>query len=170
MPDPVVIIDGPYRVTAILNDSTWYGSTYASKTIALTGETACTANRVDISFSTDLPYNKNTPKQVVTGCLGNCVPTQILAFHNIPLAVGKYEVSALNSCVSPQGAITYFLLIGGDVISKTYTSKASSIGWVQITGYNASQNAIQGIFDVELSDDSAQTVHFKNGDFKALIN
>ncbi|RAI74813.1 hypothetical protein HMF3257_12160 [Spirosoma telluris] len=62
------------------------------------------------------------------------------------------------------------MLIGGDVISKTYTSKASSIGWVQITGYNASQNAIQGIFDVELSDDSAQTVHVKNGDFKALIN
>ncbi|QDK78933.1 hypothetical protein EXU85_10075 [Spirosoma sp. KCTC 42546] len=169
-PEPEVTIDGPYRVTATLNDSTWYGAADASKTIGLTGETSCTKNRIDVKFSTDLPFSNTTPKQAATGCVGNCVPTQILVFHNIPLAVGKYLVSDLNACAGAAGGVSYFLLLGGDSIIKTYTSQATSIGWIQITGYSASQQAVQGTFEIELTDTTAPTVRFKNGSFKALLN
>lgn len=169
-PEPESTIDGPYRVTATLNDSTWYGAAGAYKSIGLTGETSCTKNRIDIKFSTDLPFSSNTPKQAVTGCLGDCIPTQVVVFHNIPLATGKYLISDLNSCAGSEGAVLYYLLLGGDSIIKTYTAQASSIGWLQITNYNASQQAVQGMFEVELSDKTIQTARFKNGKFKALIN
>lgn len=161
-------IDGPYRVTATLNDSTWYGAASASRTVALNSETACTKNRIDIGFSTDLPYNSTVPVKVVTGCLGNCIPTQALTFHNIPLAEGKYEISDLNLCAQQQGAVSYYWLLGGDSIVKTYTSLGNSVGWIQITSYNASQQALEGIFEIELSDPD-KTARFKNGVFKVLL-
>ncbi|MVM28759.1 hypothetical protein GO755_01850 [Spirosoma sp. HMF4905] len=163
-------IDGPYRVTATLNDSTWYGSASASKTVTLGTENTCTKNRIDISFSTDLPFTNTAPKQTVTGCLGNCIPTQLLTFHNVPLAVGKYNISDLNLCAAQDGAVLYYWLLGGDSILKTYTSQGSSVGWIQITGYNASQQAIEGAFEVELSDKTVQTARFKNGIFKILLH
>lgn len=166
-PDPAA--DTPYRVTALLNDSTWFGAAYASKSVALTNGTACVANRVDVSFVTDLPYASNAPRQSTTGCLGDCVPTQRLVFYRVPLTVGKHRVAELSTCTAPQEAVIYSLILGGDAVTNTYTSPANSTGWLQLTAYDESQNMIEGTFEVEVSDKTTKTTRFKNGQFKALI-
>ena len=166
-PDPPIA--GPYRVTALLNDSTWYGSASASKTVALSGSSDCTANRFDLNFSTDLPYDANAPKHPVTGCSGDCTPTQSLSFRHVPLAVGTYEIAALNACAGQGGAVLYYWILGGDAIVNTFGSGSKPVGWIQITSYNASQQAVEGTFDVELVNQTTQTAHFQQGAFKALI-
>ncbi|MFD2937913.1 hypothetical protein [Spirosoma flavum] len=161
--------DGPYKVTALLNDSTWFGSASASRTLAITGQSACTSNRFDVRFSTDLPFNNTSPKQLVTGCLGDCIPTQVLVFHNVPLAVGTYNITTLNSCAGQNGAANYYWLLGGDAIIKTYNTQPGSNGWIQVTGYDADKKVVEGTFDIDLSDQSAKTARFKKGVFKAPI-
>ena len=168
MPDPTAAAD-TYRVTALLNDSTWFGAAYASKSVALTTATTCVANRIDISFVTDLPYSSNAPRQSTTGCLGDCVPTQRLVFYRIPLTVGKHRVAELSACTAPQEAVIYSLLLGGDAVTNTFTSQTNSTGWMQITAYDESQNVIEGNFEVEVADKTTKTTRFKNGQFKALI-
>lgn len=162
-------IDGPYRVTALLNDSTWFGSTYASKTVTVAGQAACTTNRFNVGFSTDIPYTNYPSKLPVTGCTGDCIPTQSLGFRNIPLEIGRYEIATLNSCAGQDGAVTYFWLLGGDGIVNVFTSKTSKGGWIEITGYNSTQNAVEGTFDVELSNQQGSGAHFQKGAFKAII-
>lgn len=161
------VIEGPYKVTSLLNDSTWFGSAYASKTLDVIGQSTCTSNRFDIGFSTDLPYYNHPSTRPVTGCLGDCIRTQMLEFHNVPLAIGKYEVTTLNSCAGQYGAINYYQLVGGDVIINKYNSQNSKIGWIEITAYNANQKAVEGSFEVELVNQAAEVVHFKKGTFKA---
>ena len=168
-PDLTASDNGPYRVTALLNDSTWFGAAYASKSVTITGGINCVANRVDISFVTDLPYNSNAPKQGVTGCLNDCVPTQRLVFYRTPLTVGKYKITDLTTCTAPQEAVIYSLVLGGDAVINTYTSQPNSTGWMQITAYDESQKVIEGTFEVELSDKTTKTSLFKNGMFKALL-
>lgn len=160
-------INGPYTVTALLNDSTWFGSAHASRSLATASQSSCSSNRFNISFSTDLPFNGNVSGQPVTGCSSKCDPTQILGFYNIPLAVGKYELSTLNECTGR--SVDYLLVTGGDIIIKTYNFQRNNSSWIQVTGYNASQKAVEGIFEVVLSDKTAQTVRFQKGAFKALI-
>ncbi len=167
--NPASTIDGPHGVTALLNDSTWYGSANASKTVAISGSSDCIANRFDILFSTDLPYDANAPKHPVTGCSGDCTPTQSLSFHNVPLAVGTYEIAALNTCAGPGGAVTYYWILGGDAIVNTYNSGNKPVGWIQVTGYNASQNAVEGAFEIDLVNQTTQAARFRKGAFNALV-
>jgi hypothetical protein len=154
-------------VTALLNDSTWFGSADAGK--VLQDQSTCTSNRFDISSSTDLPYDNKQPKRPVTGCLGDCIPSQFLFFQNIPLAVGKYEIVTLNSCGGRNVAVTYNQVVGGDMVINSYSSQNSKIGWIQVTGYNADQNAVEGAFEVELFDRTSKSARFRKGAFKALI-
>ena len=169
-PPPEPLISGPYGVTALLNDSTWYGSAYAYKAADVAGVSACTLDRFGIGFSTDLPFDNTPPKRTITGCLGDCTPTQMLGIHNIPLAVGKYNLADLNSCGGQYGAVEYFWLLGGDGIINTFGSQTSQAGWIQVTGYNASQHAVEGTFEFELSSETTKSARFQKGVFKALLN
>lgn len=164
---PERIIEGPYTVTASLNDSTWFGGAYAYETSDITGQIACALNRFDIGFSTDLPFDTYPPKRPVTGCLGDCIATQLLRFHRIPLAIGKYEVSTLNSYAGGYGAVDYYQL-GEEITVDSYNSQTSKIGWIEITAYNRNQKAVEGTFEIELTNRDAKTAHFKKGIFKAF--
>ena len=180
---PEPIIEGPYRVTALLNDSTWFGSTYASKTLPTHNPytpSACTSNGFDLNLTTDLPYNNSSSIRPVTGCSGKCIPTQIMRFQNIPLAIGRYEIVTLNSCAADsRGAVEYIWLLGGDGIINQYNSQNSKLGWIEVTGYNSRQNAVEGVFELELAGQTSvkalgeptpQRARFQNGAFKALVN
>ena len=166
---PVVV--NPYGVTALLNDSTWFGSGTASKVVFIALDSSCTVDRVDINFATDLPYNKRS-KNVITGCVGDCDPTQHLFFRNVPLAIGKYSLSTLGSCIGvSEGrfAAEYWWISGGDIIVRRYRSLTNSRGWVQVTKYDKSQNMIEGTFEMELFDYENSSARFRKGVFRAKI-
>ncbi len=161
--------DGPYKMTATLNGSAWFGSAYASRTMAVAGQSACTTDRFIIGAQTDLPHGSTNLIKGVTGCFENCVPTQLLSILNIPLAVGRYNIAALNACAGQEGAVRYLWLVGGDVIVSTYTSPAGKAGWVEVSSYDSTLNEVEGSFELDLVNKDGQTARFQKGTFKALI-
>ena len=165
VPVPQLVNDAPYKVTALLNGSTWYGTAYASEAMAGARQSGCSSNRFNVGFSTDLPYDNNSSKRPVTGCLKDCVPTQMLGFQNVPLAVGRYEIATLNSCAAQGEAVRYVWLVGGDAAVSSYTSKENKVGWIQVTNYDATQNTVEGSFEVSLSNKDGQMAHFQKGFF-----
>ncbi len=164
-------LDKPYKVTALLNGSTWFGIAYASKAMPVAGQSSCTTDRFVLGFSTDLPYDDSSPKRSVTGCSDGCLPTQGLYFQNIPLAEGKYDMASLNSCAGAghEGAVRYVWLVGGDGVVKSYTSQDSKTGWIQVAKYDTTQNTVEGSFELSLSSKDGQVANFQKGAFKALI-
>jgi hypothetical protein len=161
----------PYAVTAILNDSTWFGSGAAYKPLLSVNNSSCNEEHVDIQISTDIPCYNIKVKKVVTGCVNACEPTQRLFFHNIPLVVGRYSFSTLSLCsgVDASRLVEYWWMVGDDMISRNYASRTNSQGWVDVTNYDPNQNTLEGTFEMDLIDYEKRIARFRKGVFKVKI-
>ena len=160
-----------YSVTAVVDDSSWFGSVTARKSFYHYNYSACDKDQVDLYVLTDLPYEK--VKRLVTGCVDGCEPTQQLHFHNLPLAVGKYSLSALSLCAGENGirlVAEYWWMIGNDVIIRNYGSRTNSRGWIEVTSYDSSQQLLEGTFEMDLIDYDKQVARFRKGIFKTRIS
>jgi hypothetical protein len=177
---------GPYSATASLNEATWFGSAFAQRE-SVQGGTSCPATQFALGISTDLPHPQsgNEPVGGVTGCVSQCIPAQLLGFHRIPLAVGKYQLADIQSCIegNTQAACEYRLLIGGDGIINTYyplgvtiqrgqtllTIPGTNTSWIEITRYDPATNQLEGRFEVTLKDPANQEARFTNGSFRVTL-
>lgn len=175
-----------YDVTALLNDSLWYGSAVAEKEYVPTNK-SCTHDRFTIKIFTDLPHSKsvNEPKGGITGCVSKCTPTQILRFREVPLAAGRYKLSDLGACLkeTTMAAGEYELLVGGDLAINLYYPAGATIwqgkenniipghdrSWIQIIKYDAVANRIEGTFEVRLIGQNKEVANFTKGNFKVVL-
>ncbi|MBD2703735.1 hypothetical protein IC229_24025 [Spirosoma sp. BT702] len=161
--------DGSKNVTALLNDSTWYGRGNASKVIAVAGD-ACRLNRFNLYVSNELPYPKGARESAPYDCIGPCNTTQHLSFEKVPLAVGKYNMTDLTACSPyPLTGASYGLLIGGDAIFASYTAKGTDSGWIEVTRADTVANVVEGNFELALTSQSAKSVRFRNGRFAVRL-
>ncbi|GAB3901773.1 hypothetical protein GCM10028825_54370 [Spirosoma agri] len=55
------------------------------------------------------------------------------------------------------------------MIIHTYGSQNSKAGWIEVTGYNANQKAVEGTFEIELVDQALKMARFQKGVFSALL-
>ena len=164
-----------YSVTAVINNLSWFGSATARPSFYHYNYSACDQDQVDVYVLTDLPCQPNEKVNwPVTGCIDGCQPTQQLHFHNLPLAVGKYSLSALSLCAGEGDGIRlvaeYWWMIGDDVISRNYGSRANSQGWIEVTRYDADQQSLEGTFEMDLIDYDKRVAHFRKGQFKTKIS
>jgi hypothetical protein len=176
-----------FNVTAALNDSTWFGSASAEREYAPTYE-SCTNNRFTLNVVTDIPHilSHGEPQKGVTGCTGQCIPTQWLKLREIPMTVGRYKLSDLKLCLkeNTMAVAEYNLLIGGDLAINRYYPAGITIwqgrsnekipgndhSWIEITKYDSSVNQIEGMFDIKLIGQNKEVAHFKKGIFKVSFN
>lgn len=160
--------DNRYSVNALLNGAAWFGKAYATKNL-YRPSIPCTANRFIVTFETDIPHDRGAydTKAAITGCMQECLPTQLLSFSSIPLAVGRYDLASLKSCMerSSVGA-GYNLLDGGDVTAIEFYG---TDGWVQVTKYDSLSKDIEGLFEVTLMSKQGELANFRQGAFKAKL-
>ncbi len=131
-------------VTASLNRSAWFGSLSNGTPRIYFG------NKLGLIFTTDLPHPELKQKQLnkPTGCKEPCVSTQTLLIGNIPLQVGRYDVSSSSSADSlgPTTVVSSYLAEGIDSISTRVYGQA--IGWFLITHYDSVAGLVKGKFDI----------------------
>ena len=175
-----------YDATAILDNNPWYGSAFAQREYTI-ADKPCTENQFALGLSTDLPHaqSSNEPVGRVTGCKGTCIPTQRIGFHRVPLAVGKYKLSDIKSCVEgdTQTSSKYTLLVGGDIIigeyyplgvtiqqgQKSVSIPGTDASWIEVTSYDPTTNRVEGIFELTLKNTINEDVHFTKGTFKVTL-
>ena len=180
------MLSSQYNATAMLNDATWFGSAFAQREYVVNGK-PCTMDRFSLGISTDLPHPNSGPEPAggVTGCIGRCIPTQILGFQKIPLKIGRYKLSELQNCIESNvlTAGEYLLLVGGDGIINTYyplgvtiwqgqklvTIPGSDDSWVAVTRYDKDIDQVEGSFEVRLKSLQNEEVHFTKGSFKIKL-
>ncbi|WP_461084504.1 hypothetical protein [Spirosoma flavus] len=161
--------EGTKNVTALLNDSTWYGRGIASRVFPVAGE-ACRLNRFTLYVSNELPYPKGAREAALYDCVGPCNTTQHLTIEKVPLALGKYTMTDLTTCSPyPLTGASYGLIIGGDAIFASYTAKGPDSGWIEVTRADTVANVVEGNFELMLTSQSAKTVRFRNGRFIARL-
>lgn len=172
-PDTVTFISGQHttrKVTALLNDSVWYGRAHLTKEQIKVGGRS---NWFAANFVTDLPHSKHIAQSQNlrhTGCLTPCVPSQILSFDRVPLAVGTFKLSASNTDRNRNIQVRYDLLSGGDAITDTYLLQIGSDSWIRITKYDLKAGVVEGAFKLRMVNTNGRKAYFKDGNFRANIN
>ena len=180
--------DQHYGVTALLNDSAWFGSTFAQRAYIIEGKD-CTFNQFALGLSTDLPHAKSgtEPIKGITGCTEQCVPTQHLGFQRIPLAVGQYKLAAIKNWVEDNilhSAVDYTWIIGGDMAINHFYPRGTTIrnsrrifvdipgndnSWIKVTHYNPKTGQLEGAFEITLVSRKGEIAHFTKGAFKVTL-
>ncbi|WP_461092075.1 hypothetical protein [Spirosoma gilvum] len=176
-----------YGATALLNDSVWFSSAFAQREHIVDGMD-CTLNQFALGLSTDLPHARSggEPTKGITGCTDQCIPTQLLGFRRIPLAVGCYQLSDLKTCVesSRTTAVDYRWLVGGDIIINHFYPRGTTIrksrgvvveipgydnSWLEVTQYNPKTGQVEGTFEMTLLSRKGEIARFTKGSFRVTL-
>ncbi|WP_080056509.1 hypothetical protein [Spirosoma aerolatum] len=156
-----------YPVKASLERSTWFASGTPT-----TKKDLCSQERFNLFLKTDLPYpgSARTRSKKVTGCKGDCAPTQILTFTDIPLKQGYYDLSKPDLCSFEKvGAQGKYVVLGTSGMATQAYQKAT--GWIEITQYDQGTGLLEGKFDLSLLDSTGRVtpVHLSKGKIKVLV-
>lgn len=179
--------NGRYSVTPLFNDSTWFSSAVAQRAYTIEGKD-CTFNQFDLGFSTDLPYAKSggEPIKGITGCADQCIATQHISFQRISLAVGRYKLTDIKSCVEDDRwpPVDYRWIIGGDIVINHFYPRGTTIrkrsrilldipggdsSWVEVTRYNPKTGQLDGAFEMTLVSRKGEIAHFTKGAFRVTL-
>ncbi|RYF70143.1 MAG: hypothetical protein EOO39_16280 [Cytophagaceae bacterium] len=167
---PPATFNNPYGVTAMLNDSAWFGRAYAAEAAAL-NDKPCAVGRFTVFLATDRNYpggELRLSPEVVAMQAGEFVPRQRLTFSNIPAKKGFHHVSELNQCGGISVEQGNFLLLGnGSGIMDAYFLKPSKSNQVRIVKIDSATRTITGSFKLTLANPTGRTAHFRNGWFVA---
>lgn len=172
-----------YNVTGLLNDTTWFAT---GKAIRLypAAINPDAVKQFNLQIITDIDFAGNgsaTRSPTVTGCAGDCVPTQRLHLYNIPLKKGRYKLTKLDKKRTVDNERThYWLLIDGGGVYKEYAYQGARPGWLRITRYDRNASLIEGQFAIGLTSDTAvnlpgqpdrtaQTATFRQGLFRVQL-
>lgn len=173
-----------HNVTAVLNDSAWFATGKAIR-LFQQGDQPSSVQQFNLQIVTDLDFpgnNSASRSPAITGCNGDCVPTQRLHLYNIPLKKGKYKLVRLDKRRTVESDKTnYVLLIDGSGVYKNYQPGHRAPNWIRITNYNRSSNTIDGQFRLNLdanqptsgtvrtADRTAATARFREGLFQVKL-
>lgn len=94
---PTLPLSSQHNVVGRLNDSTWFATGKAIRLVKQ-NQKPKSVKLFNLIITTDIDYLGNslrTRSPVVTGCNGDCIPTQRLHIYNIPLRKGKYKLRKL---------------------------------------------------------------------------
>ncbi|ARK11476.2 hypothetical protein A6C57_14730 [Fibrella sp. ES10-3-2-2] len=152
---PPAIYNNPHGVTAMLNDSAWYGTVQAINAANFIDK-PCAEGKVMLMIKTDIPYPGNesfSKSETVNGCVGECVPTQALYINNIPLKKGTYSLSKLAECGSfAIKDVVYAWLVNGSGLKRGFRLQPKKANWVRVTRYDPRENTLEGRFEANLID------------------
>ena len=177
---PPGTFNNPYGVTAMLNDSAWFGMVQAINSSNFV-EKPCAEGKVTLMIKTDIPYPGNgsySKSEVVNGCAGECVSTQWLTFFNVPLKKGKYSIDKLNECgmFNKSETYNYSWHINGSGLIRVFKTQPKKTNWVRVTRYNSQTKTIEGRFEANLADytynttdSSGRVASFRQGRFIARL-
>jgi len=163
---PTFIIDPP-NATALLNDSTWFGKARALHH-NFKYDRPCTDKHFSLGIMTDIPHSKEHYNRAapVTGCMGQCLASQVFSISGVPLKVGKYDLSRLQRCHGASLPAIYILLVGGDVSVGDFYGQQ---GWIEVTKYEPGSKQVEGKFEATLKSSQGAIVCFTKGRFKSEL-
>ena len=145
-----------YNVTALHNDSTWFGTAKALR-LFQTGSPE-SVKQFNIQIATDIPFPgrdmPKTPDYTANGCTEECRRSQSLLFYNIPLKKGKYKIAKLDKKrIVDNERASYWLVGYSGGAYKKYLFQGRNPGWLRITGFDKKTNIIEGRFAIDLDED-----------------
>jgi hypothetical protein len=161
-----------HSVTAMLNDSVWYGQATAADATAL-NDSACANGQILLFFASNVGYigdRLRLPPDVLARQAGEFIPRQRLTLYNVPARKGKYALKALNQCggvVLRQG--NFALLGNGSALIEAYFLKANKPNWVRISRIDSTARSITGRFKATLVDTTGRVAQFRHGRFQAKM-
>ncbi|TDE14681.1 hypothetical protein [Dyadobacter psychrotolerans] len=147
-----------FSVTALRNDSTWFATGKGLRLIPADRDPG-SVKQFNLRMTTDIPFPGRVIPQVdsakiVTGCVGNCRPSQDLLAYNIPMRKGKYKIAKLDKRRTINNERSSYWLVGySGGASKAYYHKGRKPGWIRITNFDKSTNVAEGRFAVSLDED-----------------
>ncbi|MFD2935360.1 hypothetical protein [Spirosoma flavum] len=152
---PSLPTSSQYNVIGVLNDSTWFATGKAIRLVK-PKEQPNSVKQFNLQMITDINYPGNgsaTRSPIITGCLGECIPTQRLHVYNIPLKKGKFKLRKLDKARTVDlERINYWLLINGGGMNKNYHYEGRKPGWIRITRYDPQSNTVEGAFSFDLDE------------------
>ncbi|ACT92039.1 hypothetical protein [Dyadobacter fermentans] len=181
---PSLPSDSKFNVTAVLNDTAWFGTGKVLRLIEQ-GQKIENAKKFTLVVFTDIDYpgmgngpNPNTDN----GCVDpECTRTQGLLIYNVPLKKGTYKISKLDKKSELPNEHANFAYIGnsGGMLNR-YIYTGSTPGTIKITKVNKALGTVEGRFDISFSQDTIldllplrgkmrTTAHFRNGLFRIKI-
>ncbi|WP_141217514.1 hypothetical protein [Siphonobacter sp. BAB-5385] len=143
----------PHNVVSQLNDSTWFAT---GKAIRLIKPGQQPGSVFTLQVFTDLDFSGNSSvnrSPAITGCNGECVPTQSLSVYQIPLKKGRYTIAQLHGQrVTDVERTNYRLLWNGSGLAKEYVNGKGRASWVRITRYDPESCTVEGQFSLDLNE------------------
>ncbi|MBO0952450.1 hypothetical protein [Fibrella forsythiae] len=169
---PPTTFNNPYGVTALLNDSTWFGRAYAAEAAALNNN-PCATGRFTVFLDSNVGYPGDqlrlSPQQMALQA-GEFVARQRLTFYNIPARKGSYRINELNQCggiVASQG--NFALLGNGSALMEPYFLQPTQTGRVRIMKIDSAARTVTGKFKVTLTAPGGRVARFRQGWFIARL-
>ncbi len=167
---PPHLVDNQYSVTAMMNDSTWFGTVtpariYESKDKRCKGQQFMLIIRTDILYK-GMPPTRKTPKP--DGCItGDCYSTQVLNLDNIPLKRGRYRLPKVARCGTLNNLSQhYWQTFPGNGTFRAFGYQKSKPNWVRVNRIDYATNIVEGQFALTLTDTSKQVIRFRDGLFR----
>ncbi|WP_375448242.1 hypothetical protein [uncultured Fibrella sp.] len=167
---PPATFNNPYGVTAMLNDSIWFGRAYVAEAAALNSN-PCATGRFTVFLDSNVGYPGDrlrlSPQQVAMQA-GEFVARQRITLYNIPAKRGSYRINELNQCggiVVSQG--NYALLGNGSALIEPYFLQPKQVGQVRIIKIDSAARTVTGTFKVTLTASSGRVARFRKGRFIA---
>ncbi len=172
-----------HNVIGVLNDSTWFATGKALRLVKPNTKSS-SVKQFNLQIITDIDYPGNgsaNRSPIITGCNGDCVPTQRLHIYNIPLRKGKYKLGKLDKHRTVDlERINYWLMINGSGVAKHYKFEGHKPDWLRVTHYDRKSNIIEGRFTFNLNEDTtlygrlinsiSPIARFRQGLFRVELN
>jgi len=184
MRQPSLPVDSKYSVTAMRNDSVWFGISNAFRLIP-PGKQPQSIKEFNIRFETDLNYigrqfPKGWPPNKITGCIEECNRSQSIILYNIPLKKGKYKIGGLDKRRKEGESRSGYWLVGpSGGAYKRYFYEGRNPGWIRVTRVDKMTNTVEGNFSISfdedlkyeerLKNDIPPVAKFTNGLFRAML-
>ncbi|MCF0063821.1 hypothetical protein MUK70_00575 [Dyadobacter chenwenxiniae] len=155
-----------FNVTAVLNDSVWFGSGKALR-IKEAGKNIENVRKFNLIVLTDIDYpgmgggpNPNTSN----GCLDpECTRTQSLVVYNVPLKKGRFNIAKLNQHSTRKNEFASLSYIGnaGGLLNH-YVYKGLKPGWIRVTKFDKKLGIVEGRFVISFSQDTESDLPLRN--------
>lgn len=159
-----------HAVTAVLNDTLWYGRVNAAAAVAL-NDSSCAEGKLLLLLSTNQGYlgdQFRLSPEVLAMQAGDYVPRQRLTFYNVPARRGKYPLRTLAACggvVRKQG--DFALLGNGSALVEAYFLQPGKLNWVRITRIDSAARLVTGKFRATLLGPAERVARFRKERLRA---